>query len=395
MALLKPTILLWNESKVTRFDLPLPHSALRLAPLFVSVLLLGCSHRTKSGLAVGSVKDATGALERVSHGPEAVPDAVLNAARCLVTVPSFQSGAAPVTAAGVASCRDKSQSWSTPFSVTFEGRAGKGRVVDLLVLVLNDAAMRDLQSGRRLQINSSTSSPAPLVSTTPLPTQLDITRESISYEAAKGVLSSSDVKGTITRAARMPAPAPNIPGTLGKNDKYEAALMSLFTRIVPNGIVIHHTAVIPTGGALPSSTSDVDRYHETRGFEIVCEGRVYHVAYHYLVLPDGRVQVGRPERCEGAHARGYNSYLGISVVGDFSSQDNPQGNKGVPRPTDAQVNSLIRLCRELRTRYRIPLQHIVRHSDITSTQCPGDRFPFALLLSKLKDQVVAVQKSNR
>jgi N-acetylmuramoyl-L-alanine amidase len=377
----------------------LPHSALRVAPLFVTVLLLGCSHRTKGGPAVGSVKDATGALERVSQGPETVPDAVLNAARCLVTIPSFQSGATAVTAAGVASCRDKSQSWSTPFSVTFEGRAtegraAKGRVVDLLVLVLNDRAVRDLQSGR-LQINSSTSSPAPLVSTTPLPTQLDIARESVSYESTKGVLSSSDVKGTITRAARVPAPARNIPGTLGKNDKYEAALMSLFTRIVPNGIVIHHTAVIPTGGALPSNASDVDRYHEARGFEIVCQGRVYHVAYHYLVLPDGRVQVGRPETCEGAHARGYNSYLGISVVGDFSSQDNPQGNKGVPRPTDAQVNSLIRLCRELRTRRRIPLQHIVRHSDITSTQCPGDRFPFALLLSKLKDQVVAVQKSNR
>jgi N-acetylmuramoyl-L-alanine amidase len=372
----------------------LRHTTLRLAPFFVSVLLLGCSHRTKSGVAVGSIKDATGALERVSQGPETVPDAVLNAARCLVTVPSFQSGAAPVTAAGVASCRDKSQSWSAPFSVTFEGRAGKGRGVDLLVFLLNDRAMRDLQSGG-LQINSSTSSPAPLVSTTALPTQIDITRESITYEATKGVLSSSDVKGTITRAARLPIPAPNSPGTLGKNDKYEAARMSLFTRIVPNGIVIHHTAVIPGAGALPSNASDVDRYHESRGFEIVCEGRVYHVAYHFLVLPDGRVQAGRPERCEGAHARGYNSYLGISVVGDFSSQDNPQGNKGVPRPTDAQTNSLIRLCRELRTRYRIPLQHIVRHSDITSTQCPGDRFPFALLLSKLRDQVVAVQKSNR
>jgi hypothetical protein len=233
------------------------------------------------------------------------------------------------------------------------------------------------------------------VSTTALPTQLDITRDSISYEATKGVLSSSNVKGTMTRAASIPALTSNIPGTLSKNDKYEAALVSLFTRIVPNGIVIHHTAVIPTEGVVPSNASEVDRYHETRGFEIVCEGRVYHVAYHYLVLPDGRVQVGRPERCEGAHARGYNSYLGISVVGDFSNRDNPQGNKGVPRPTDAQVNSLIRLCRELRTRYRIPLQHIVRHSDIISTQCPGDRFPFALLLSKLKDQVVAVQKSNR
>jgi N-acetyl-anhydromuramyl-L-alanine amidase AmpD len=171
--------------------------------------------------------------------------------------------------------------------------------------------------------------------------------------------------------------------------------MSLFNRIVPTGIVIHHTAVLPMATAPPANTGEVDRYHESRGFEIVCEGRVYHVAYHYLILPDGRVQAGRPERCEGAHARGYNSYLGISVVGDFSSRDNPSGSKGLIRPSEAQIASLVRLCRELRTRYRIPLQHIVRHSDISSTQCPGDRFPFAPLLGKLQDQSIAVQKSNR
>jgi N-acetylmuramoyl-L-alanine amidase len=372
----------------------LPHSARRLAPLLVSALLLGCSHRTKNGIAVGSVKDATAALERVSEGPNTIPDAVLNATKCLVTIPSWHGGVAPVTAAGIASCREKSRVWSTPFSITFEGRAGQGRVVDLLLLVLNDTGMRSLQSGR-LQVNSRTSSPAPLVSTTPLPTQPDITRESVSYEASKGVLSSSDVEGIITRSTPMPAPAPSLFGTGGKTNKYEAALVSLFNRIVPTGIVIHHTAVIPTEGRVPLNASDVDRYHETRGFEILCDGRVYHVAYHYLLLPDGRVQVGRPERCEGAHAKGYNSYLGISVVGDFSSRDNPHGNKGLLRPTDAQIASLIRLCRELRTRYRIPLQHIIRHSDISSTQCPGDRFPFTLLLSKLKDQTSNVQKTNR
>ncbi len=148
--------------------------------------------------------------------------------------------------------------------------------------------------------------------------------------------------------------------------------------------MIHHTAVIPGENTVPRSERDIDKYHRARGFEILCFGRVYHVAYHYLIMPNGKVKGGRPERCEGAHAEGYNSYLGISVVGDFSSEDNPTGKKGPTRPSAKQIASLIQLCLRLKDRYNIPLQHIVRHSDISSTKCPGDRFPFRSILDQLQ-----------
>src|SRR5213076_2584757 len=165
----------------------------------------------------------------------------------------------------------------------------------------------------------------------------------------------------------LTAAAPNLLETGRGRATYESALMSLFNRIVPTGIVIHHTAVLPRATAPPANTGEVDRYHESRGFEIVCEGRVYHVAYHYLILPDGLVQAGRPERCEGAHARGYNSYLGISVVGDFSSRDHSKPNNTPEKPSAKQFEALVELCRMLRQKYNIPLQHVVRHSDIAST----------------------------
>jgi N-acetylmuramoyl-L-alanine amidase len=111
---------------------------------------------------------------------------------------------------------------------------------------------------------------------------------------------------------------------------------------------------------------------------------IYHAAYHYVILTNGRVQPGRPERCEGAHAEGYNSYLGISVVGDFDTRDNPTGKKGATKPTEKQIASLVQLCRRLKDRYNIPLQHIVRHSDIASRRCPGDRFPFSAFLQQLQ-----------
>ena len=166
--------------------------------------------------------------------------------------------------------------------------------------------------------------------------------------------------------------------------KYLGSVVSFFNTITPTGIVIHHTAVIPGEKTAPRKKRDIDKYHQARGFEILCFGSVYHMAYHYLILPNGKVQAGRPERCEGAHAEGYNSYLGISVVGDFSSEDNPTGKKGPTKPSDKQIAALIQLCRRLQHRYNIPLQHIVRHSDISSTQCPGNEFPFRTVLHQLE-----------
>jgi N-acetyl-anhydromuramyl-L-alanine amidase AmpD len=149
-------------------------------------------------------------------------------------------------------------------------------------------------------------------------------------------------------------------------------------------MIIHHSATIPETGKVPTDPRQVDQYHAARGMSITCFGRVYHVAYHFLIEPDGRVVQGRPERCAGAHARGYNSYLGISLVGDFSSADNPDGSRGPERPSAAQMGSLIELCRRLQTQYNIPLQRVLRHSDVSPTRCPGDRFPFAELLRRLQ-----------
>src|SRR6267143_1652139 len=129
---------------------------------------------------------------------------------------------------------------------------------------------------------------------------------------------------------------------------------------------------------------EIDKYHATKGFEITCFGHVYHVAYHYVILTSGRIQKGRPERCEGAHAKNYNSYLGISVVGDFDSRDNPKGEKGPTQPNTKQMAALVRLSHQLVLRYHIPVSHVVRHSDIAATRCPGDRLPFGALLRDLK-----------
>ena len=333
--------------------------------------------------ALLTIGGAARVLDEISKKSQnAVPDAVLNGTKCFVMIPSITPGTVNVTAGGVASCREAADNWSAPTFVKFQGRGIPAQRTDLLVFVLSDGGVRALRSSE-LQIGGQKRAAAPLATTSPVTTQVELTAEVLTYEGVAGVLSSSEASGVIrgeaktSDAARNAVPRKTI-------EKYQSSVVSFFNTITATGIVLHHTAVIPGHNTAPRSEHDIDEYHRARGFEILCFGRVYHVAYHYLIMPDGKVKPGRPERCEGAHAKGYNSYLGISVVGDFSSEDNPTGKKGRTRPTAKQIASLIQLCRRLKDRYNIPLQHIVRHSDISSTKCPGDRFPFRSVLNQLQ-----------
>ena len=344
--------------------------------------------------ALLSIGGAARVLDEISkRSQNAVPDAVLNSTKCVVVIPSIAGGTVNVGAGGVASCRETADSWSAPAVVEFNGRGIRAQRTDLLVFVLSDTGVRALRSGE-LQIGGQKRAAAPVVSTTPVTTQVELTAELFTYEGAAGVLSSSEASGVIRRDADTSDAVHNaVPRKT--IEKYLSSVVSFFNTITATGIVIHHTAVIPGENTVPRSERDIDKYHLARGLEILCFGRVYYVAYHYVIMPNGSVQAGRPERCEGAHARGYNSYLGISVVGDFSSEDNPTGKKGPIRPSPKQIASLIQLCRRLKDRYHIPLQHIVRHSDISSTRCPGDRFPFRSVLDQLQSKPGGVKPKRR
>lgn len=160
---------------------------------------------------------------------------------------------------------------------------------------------------------------------------------------------------------------------------------SLVNTVRPAGIIIHHSAIRPFPDGRPIDAKLIDEIHRERGYSAFYWGRFYHIGYHYLILPDGTVQQGRPEHCKGAHTQGYNSYIGICLVGDFSSMDNPNGERGLTEPTEAQMRALTELCRNLRQKYQIPIQSVVRHSDVNpNTECPGDRFPFEAFAKALQ-----------
>jgi N-acetylmuramoyl-L-alanine amidase len=333
--------------------------------LVLSILLLvvaaitGCSGARSHANEADVLSRSIRLLDRASQDPSnTIPDAVLNAAKCIMVQPDGATR-------GAMTCRDDRGQWQRPRFVSFEPRVAPG-----LLLVMNsqiaDAIARGGARGSAL--------PGPLTRESPLPGDGQPKSDLLAYS-----WDGQRVAGAKRETVSLHRDSGDAPSRLGQ--AFENSVASFANTILPTGIIIHHSGVVPSETI---NERAVDIFHQERGFDVMCFGREYHVAYHYLVLADGTVQSGRPERCEGAHARGYNSYVGIALAGDFSSQDNLRGEHGLATPTAKQMDALIRLCRELRDHYRIPLQHVLRHSDVATTHCPGDRFPFHALLRGLE-----------
>src|SRR5438270_80229 len=120
------------------------------------------------------------------------------------------------------------------------------------------------------------------------------------------------------------------------------------------------------GPSLKGVRADVvDGWHQLRGFTTLGpDGRAYHIGYHFLILPDGTVQRGRPETLFGAHARLHNDMLGVCLVGDFDRRDNPRGKKGPIHPSSAQIRSLEVLLAQLMERYDLTPADIHLHREV-------------------------------
>ncbi|MFW6437522.1 MAG: N-acetylmuramoyl-L-alanine amidase, partial [Armatimonadota bacterium] len=152
----------------------------------------------------------------------------------------------------------------------------------------------------------------------------------------------------------------------------------------PGGVVVHHSATGSTAEGQRVDAELIAKWHEQRGFAAEYRHHVYTIGYHYVILPDGTVQQGRPEWMIGAHTYGYNDYLGICLVGNFDSGANPNGAQQPSRPTAEQMRTLEELLGDLTTKYRLEPDDVHGHGELGATACPGDRFSMDELRAALK-----------
>jgi len=144
-------------------------------------------------------------------------------------------------------------------------------------------------------------------------------------------------------------------------------------------IIIHHSAT--QSGTLQA----IDQFHRDRGFQ--------EVGYHFIInngrsrgTVDGDISLTARwiEQLPGAHTSVANhpefntEGIGICLVGNFEQQP----------PTAAQMTSLEMLVQSLRDKCSIPLDRVLGHSDLKSTQCPGRLFPMETFLMDLRTAYV-------
>lgn len=85
----------------------------------------------------------------------------------------------------------------------------------------------------------------------------------------------------------------------------------------------------------------IDKWHKEKGYKCI--------GYHYVILPDGTVEIGRKEQEKGAHCQGYNSdSIGICYIGGLDKNGRPADTR-----TIEQKIELINIIQDLCSRYKI------------------------------------------
>ncbi len=107
------------------------------------------------------------------------------------------------------------------------------------------------------------------------------------------------------------------------------------------------------------------------------------VSAHYFVFEDGRVWQMVPEARRAWHAgmSSWGSEIDINSASIGIEIANPGHPGGLPAYGEEQIEALIRLCRDLVARWRIPADRVLAHSDVAPGRKldPGERFPWERL----------------
>jgi N-acetylmuramoyl-L-alanine amidase len=114
--------------------------------------------------------------------------------------------------------------------------------------------------------------------------------------------------------------------------------------------IIIHCADTPEGKYF--DIEDIRDWHLQNGWS--------DVGYHFVILLDGTIQIGRTLDKIGAHTKGYNSNsIGVCYIG---------GAKGVDTRTNEQKTSLIYLIGALKRMFKAD---VYGHRDFSNKECPS------------------------
>jgi SH3 domain-containing YSC84-like protein 1 len=143
-------------------------------------------------------------LNEIMATPDkAIPDKVMNDAKCIAVIPSVVKialGFGGSHGKGVATCRTEKGHWSAPAPITITGGSWGlqlgGQAVDLVMIVTNDDGMQHLLSSKfKLGADASVAA-GPVGRGTDADTDWKLRAEVLAYSRARGVFAGIDLTGS-------------------------------------------------------------------------------------------------------------------------------------------------------------------------------------------------------
>jgi SH3 domain-containing YSC84-like protein 1 len=167
------------------------------------------------------ITKAAEVLNEIMGTPDkAIPDKVMDKAKCLAVVPSVVKiavGFGGEHGKGVVTCRT-AKGWSAPAPISITGGSWGlqlgGQAIDLVMVVMNDQGMQHLLSSK-FKIGADASAAAgPVGRTAAADTDASMHAEVLTYSRARGIFAGIDLSGAVV-----------------KQDKDETAL--LYGKMIP------------------------------------------------------------------------------------------------------------------------------------------------------------------
>jgi lipid-binding SYLF domain-containing protein len=157
--------------------------------------------KDQSDISKRIVKSAEVLNEIMATPDKAIPDKVMDSAKCIAIVPSMVKiaiGFGGQHGKGVATCRT-TRGWSAPAPITITGGSWGlqlgGQAIDLVMVVTNDQGMQHLLSSKFKLGADASAAAGPVGRDAAADTDVKMRAEVLTYSRARGIFAGIDLSG--------------------------------------------------------------------------------------------------------------------------------------------------------------------------------------------------------
>src|ERR1700686_2943853 len=186
----------------------------RTPPTMKYLVAIATMALTCASLTWGADKDSSDIDKRIDQSAKvlseimgtpdkAVPDKIMNEAKCIAVVPSMVKiavGFGGNHGKGVATCRTE-HGWSAPAPITVTGGSWGlqlgGQAVDLVMIVMNDQGMQHLLSSHFKVGADASAAAGPVGRDATAGTDVKMRAEILTYSRARGLFAGMDLSGAV------------------------------------------------------------------------------------------------------------------------------------------------------------------------------------------------------